>query len=150
MARRPKYLTQPPIELPCCQLLTGLNALRYYGHTTPEPGDPIFDYLVDLAECRHGGATNVESAWWDLGLVWETKPLHINEIGWWVCSGIPVSITALLPDGTAHMGLVVGIDGDDLHIVNWYSNHPVAKVKLQDLDIPDVYREIHVFAPIRR
>lgn len=146
MWKRPPYLSQPPIELPCCQLLTGMNALRYFGYDTPEPGCPVFEYLVDLAQCRESGARNVKEAWWDLGLLWREFPFDLVTMHWWLARGFPVSISAMCSGG-GHMGLVIGGEGNILKVVNWWRGHVVSFVDVTELVMPEDYRTMHVFCP---
>jgi hypothetical protein len=51
-----------------CGLVALANAARYFGLSTPEPGDAEWDRLIVLAQCRYGSALDYETPAQVLGL----------------------------------------------------------------------------------
>lgn len=131
MPKRWPYLTQPPIEHPNCQLLAGLNAIRFHGAYSPEPGDPVYDVLMDIANCWYEGATNAKEAWQCAGLAVETGVLTLDWLTNRLDAHIPVAITGEFE--VPHMGLVIDVHKDCLQIVNWVANEPISIRRWDDL-----------------
>ena len=69
-----------------CQLIAAINALIFLGK--PDISDELFEELVDLTKCRHGGAICIEKAYPVLGLTHEDNP-HLDPL--WVLENLPVN-----------------------------------------------------------
>jgi len=69
-----------------CQLIAAINALIFLGK--PDISDELFEELVDLTKCRHGGAICIEKAYPILGLTHEDNP-HLDPL--WVLENLPVN-----------------------------------------------------------
>ena len=135
------YLTQPHAKLPegsgCCHLLTALNAARFYGRPTTEPGTTDFERFIDLVRCRYGAALRLEETWRLLGLEVQLGPHALGWVGRALGDGCPVGLSVFAPDFGFHSVLAIDYDGDgDLSLVNWEAARPISKVAWEHLQVP--------------
>jgi len=76
-----------------CQLVTVINAAKYYGITTPEIGDPEYEELVDLVGAKHGSAICIAKSHHLLGVVAvDIHPSSLKKLRNILSGGHPVGI----------------------------------------------------------
>jgi hypothetical protein len=106
-----------------CQLIALCNALRYYGHPSPDLHDGDFELLMDIGHCRHGGATNFEGMVGSLFL--EATQFPVESID----KNIPAVVTVENPEGNGgslHAILIIGSTESTVTAVNYrWSSGPV-------------------------
>lgn len=115
--RDQKYISQKRKGYYCCQLISILNALRYYGISTPRPGGEGWEKLVDEAGCRKKPLPDFWGWAKRFGLNAEEIPFNYESIK----ANLPVEIEvkAKLFGGIMHHSvLVVGVQGDILIVAN--------------------------------
>lgn len=112
----------------CCQLIAAINARIYLG--SGDISEEEFDKLANLVCCKNGSAIMVNAAYPQLGLDYETGPVDPLSIEW-IKDHLPVQITYYDPKHGFHAALIVGVDGDEVVLVNaaW------DKIKLSDIEL---------------
>jgi hypothetical protein len=94
-----KYRKQS--KYPSCQLIAAINARIFLGKN--DISDELFEELVDLVKCRHGGAICIKEAYPILGLTYEDNP-KFDPL--WIMENLPVNLTIHDPEMGFHSILV--------------------------------------------
>lgn len=126
----------------CCGLLALLNALRYFGQTTPAPGEPEYEALIDRARCRHGSMLDVHGVAEHLGL--RLEPVAFAAVitsAWGRTMAVPIALRVINPEqGGMHMHgvLVVDVGIAEAALVNyrWRSGPVIERVRLDAIELP--------------
>ena len=69
-----------------CQLISAINARIFLGLS--DITDKLFEKLVDLTLCRHGGAINIKKSYPILGIKYEPGDYDYQ----WISKNLPVEI----------------------------------------------------------
>lgn len=110
-------------HLSCCQLISALNAARYFGLPTPGRISDEFEQLVNWADCRKGPATNMNAVATSLGLY--RRLIHLDFAT--VVKHLPVSLIATV--GECHEFLAVDCQGTELKVINYHGSDDVDRLE---------------------
>lgn len=121
----------------CCGLIALLNAARYYGVKTTEPGEAAYEELVDLAKCRHGSIIGKHLVAEHLGL----RLLSLDVIPFRPRSTYPIYWAVVNPEKAGshlHATLVIGVRAEGLVLVNyrWQTGPVVEVVPPGQIEVP--------------
>lgn len=99
----------------CCQLIAAINARIFLGGE--DVSEEMFDELANLVCCKIGSAIMVTIAYPHLGLEYENGPVSPISLEW-IKEHLPVEIAYYDPMHGFHAALIVGVDGDEIDLVN--------------------------------
>lgn len=105
---------------PCCRIISAFNALAYFGLPAPPQEGIFFEYLIDVAKCRHGSALDMESVHMILGIDSEPlKTVNTHILRSVLGQGKPIELFVFSPDWGFHSVLLVDLKDDGFMVANW-------------------------------
>jgi len=130
---RPRYIAQDAANgHACCLPIAVLNACRFYGRDTVEPGTEEWEAAVDRWKCRSGSALGTENIYQQSGLEFRELPPGPGPVLQALDDGFPVVIhvghdssriglhTALATRRDGPMIEVVNLNGPRGPLVQWH------------------------------
>ena len=116
-----KYRTQK--YLSSCQLISAINARIYLG--LPDVNDKLFEELVDLVLCRHGGAISIEKSY----PILDIKCIMGKYDYIWISNNLPVEISYYDTKRGFHSSLIVSTKEGIFTLIN----SPVRRISFLEL-----------------
>jgi len=132
----PDYLLQPHNDS-CCVLYAFCNALRFYGQSSPAPGNHEWERLVDFACCRNGSVLRQGKVAASLGLRLEC----IEPEQAVACAPAMMTVWVPRPGGRnnrLHAALVIGGSNGLVRLVNYrHATGPlIEEIAFTDISMP--------------